>query len=464
MSYTTAPHSTIIEVTESQTGHSSREYTLCPSTLMPLDIEALQYLYGTNIATRKGNDSYRWAVNPEILETIWDGGGTDTIDCSNQTLRCVINLQAGAYSSISLRQTDEEKHLGLELPNWFRQTLPSDIYDGSNNLAIAKGVVIEDAKGGSASDKLLGNDVGNSLTGGSGNDSLFGYGGNDTLNGGGDNDVMLGGKGDDIYHVQNTGDVVTEKSSEGSDLVCSSISSYTLGANVENGRIVIATGSNLTGNEHANILYAGAGNNTLDGGAGTDTASYQYGLVSGATAGVNVSLAITIPQNTGRSGTDKLVNIENLTGSSLNDTLTGGAGQNTLDGGLGNDSLSGGDGNDTLIGGAGKDTLVGGKGNDVFDFNALPEMGTTSASWDVVSGFVRGQDRIDLSTLDANSATTINDAFNGKLIAATAKFSAAGQLKLVSGVLYGNTDADADAEFAIQLAGITALSASDFML
>lgn len=185
---------------------------------------------------------------------------------------------------------------------------------------------------------------------------------------------------------------------------------------------------------------------------------------SGATAGVNVSLAVTTAQATGKSVTDTLANIENLTGSNLSDILTGSAGNNILDGGLGADKLAGGAGNDTLIGGAGKDILTGGNGNDVFDFNALSEMGTTSASWDVISDFIRGQHKIDLSTLDANTATTINDAFNGTLIAATAKFTAAGQLKLASGVLYGNTDADVDAEFAIQLTGITTLNAADFVL
>jgi len=33
-----------------------------------------------------------------------------------------------------------------------------------------------------------------------------------------------------------------------------------------------------------------------------------------------------------------------------------------------------------------------------------------------------------------------------------------------AGVLYGNTDADEAAEFAIELTGVTALSASDFSL
>ena len=108
--------------------------------------------------------------------------------------------------------------------------------------------------------------------------------------------------------------------------------------------------------------------------------------------------------------------------------------------------------------------MTGGSGNDVFDFNALSEMGTTSTTRDVIADFIRGHDRIDLATLDANTATTTNDAFRGTLIAASAGFTAAGQLKLASGVLYGNIDADSTAEFAIQLTGVSALSAADFIL
>jgi Ca2+-binding RTX toxin-like protein len=39
-----------------------------------------------------------------------------------------------------------------------------------------------------------------------------------------------------------------------------------------------------------NVLYAGAGNNVLDGSTGIDTVSYAYGLAG--TSGVTVSLAV----------------------------------------------------------------------------------------------------------------------------------------------------------------------------
>ena len=93
---------------------------------------------------------------------------------------------------------------------------------------------------------------------------------------------------------------------------------------------------------------------------------------------MNVSLAIAAAQNTVGSGVDTLVNIENLTGSSLNDTLTGNAAANILNGVSGDDTLKGAAGNDSLIGGVGNDTLNGGGGNDSMNGGAA---GNDTASY-----------------------------------------------------------------------------------
>ena len=150
-------------------------YPLQPDSLMPFDIEALQYLYGAK-ASATGDNTYAWGDKPEILQTIWDAGGIDTIDASNQTGNCVINLNAGTYSSIGLRGTAIQGG-----------------YTGKDNLAIAKNVVIENAKGGSGNDLLLGNAANNRLEGGLGDDLYAGYkigvsSGHDTLCDTGGND------------------------------------------------------------------------------------------------------------------------------------------------------------------------------------------------------------------------------------------------------------------------------------
>ena len=301
-----------------------------------------------------------------------------------------------------------------------------------------------------------------SLTGAAGNQKLVGNSGANTLNGAAGADTLVGGAGNDVYYVDNAGDSVLESVASGVDLVQSTFSATTLGAFIENGRILATGTASMTGNSLANYLYAGQGNNVINGSSGADTVSYYFG-VNGST-GVTVSLANSGSQATGGSGSDTLSGIEHLRGSNNADQLTGNTLGNQLYGYGGNDVLSGGSGADILVGGAGRDSLSGGLGNDLFDFNALSEMGATSTTRDIITDFVRGQDRIDLAGLDANTATTTNEAFSATFLAASATFTAAGQLKFAGGVLYGNADSDAEAEFALQLTGISTLAASDLTL
>jgi Ca2+-binding RTX toxin-like protein len=261
---------------------------------------------------------------------------------------------------------------------------------------------------------------------------------------------MTGGNGSDLYVVSNANDVVIETDSNaatgGYDRVNSYLLAYSLGTNVENGRVMSAGTASLNGNSLNNVLYAGAGNNVLDGGAGTDTVSYYA-----ATAGVMVSLATTAAQATGGSGSDTLKNVENLNGSNYADKLTGNAGKNALNGGAGND------------------TLTGGLGADRFDFNALNEMGLTSSTRDTITDFKTSEgDKIDLSTLDANTTLYGNQTFSAPVVGGTfsGAFANAGDLYFdnVAHILYGNTDGDAAAEFAIVLTGVSSLSSTDFVL
>jgi Ca2+-binding RTX toxin-like protein len=191
------------------------------------------------------------------------------------------------------------------------------------------------------------NGTGNAL-----NNTLTGNSGNNILNGGLGNDTLIGGLGNDTYVVNVLTDVVRELAGQGTDLIQSAITfslvdtdgTGAYGGNVENLQLTGNAAINGTGNALNNILFANAGNNILNGGAGTDTVSYQY-----AGALVRANLALTTAQVTGGSGTDTLIAIENLTGSRYNDTLTGNSGSNILDGGLGNDTMIGGLGNDTYV-------------------------------------------------------------------------------------------------------------------
>src|SRR5262249_60731153 len=81
----------------------------------------------------------------------------------------------------------------------------------------------------------------------------------------------------------------------------------------------------LTGDANNNKFWGEGGADTINGGAGVDTASYFY-----STDGVSVSLVAGAANSGGDAVGDVLSNIENLEGSGFNDTLTGNAGANVL--------------------------------------------------------------------------------------------------------------------------------------
>ncbi|MGF6692128.1 Ca2+-binding RTX toxin-like protein [Metapseudomonas resinovorans] len=246
------------------------------------------------------------------------------------------------------------------------------------------------------------------LVGATGNDYLDGGAGNDVLNGGLGFDRMLGGDGSDIYYVSSPFDIVSETNAVaatgGTDSVYSALGAYTLGANVENLRLLATGAANGTGNTLANTLFAGTGNNVLNGGAGVDTVSYLY-----ATAGVSASLAIATTQATGGSGSDTLLSVENLTGSSFNDTLTGNAAANVLDGGVGVDRMMGGDGSDTYY--------VDNAGDIVSETNALAATGGTDSVYSRLGAYTLGANVENLRLLATGVANGTGNALNNTLFA-----------------------------------------------
>ncbi|RLJ64793.1 DUF4347 domain-containing protein [Sulfurisoma sediminicola] len=245
---------------------------------------------------------------------------------------------------------------------------------------------------GTANLNGTGNYNDNYITGNSGNNILD--------SGAGYLDTLSGGAGDDTYIVQSGADVIIENTGEGIDRVIAS-DNFVLPDNVENleltgtifnlsgtgndlDNLIVGNGADnlLAGHGGNDTLRGGLGTDTLDGGAGNDTADF-----SDATAAVVVALTAGSATATG-GATDFLVNIENLTGGSGNDSLGGDDGDNVLIGGAGDDALSGGLGNDTLKGGLGRDTLDGGGGNDTADFGDLSVRVVANLGGTVVSGYV----------------------------------------------------------------------------
>ena len=160
-----------------------------------------------------------------------------------------------------------------------------------------------------------------------------------------------------------------------------------------------------------------------------------------------------------------------LTGTSGANTLTGGSENDVLSGLGGKDALKGLGGADVLNGGAGVDTLTGGAGADRFVFASAAEIGngTSPSGRDVITDFAPGQDRIDLSAIDANAGANGNQAF---AFAGTGALTRVGQIHVVHAtiggvehtVVEGNTSGGTAPEFRLDLLGHLELAAGDFLL
>lgn len=175
--------------------------------------------------------------------------------------------------------------------------------------------------------------TGNKALNGTGNalaNTITGNSADNLIDGGIGVDTMIGGTGNDIYVVDNLGDVVIEQANAGTDIVRTTLSTYTLPTDVEF------------------IEYIGTGNFNVV----VDPPKQGTGNSNGKPTGGNV---------TGGGGNDT------VTGGGGGDTLSGGGGKDVIDGGSDDDSVGGGDGDDTLNGGTGNDTVVGGGGNDFLD-------------------------------------------------------------------------------------------------
>ncbi len=199
MSYTDHPHSLFVKVTRSANGtYSWSSSNVQPDAPMLYDVLAMQYIYGTNITYKTGNDTYTFDPSTPFFRTILDAGGSDTISVFNFSKGSTIDLRQGHFSKITV---ESNSTAGV---NWGSSPPPVATYDGTDNLAIAYGSVIENAIGGSGNDTLIGNAENNTLQGNGGNDTINGGAGNDTLFGGagiqcvaGDDDTLDGGAGID---------------------------------------------------------------------------------------------------------------------------------------------------------------------------------------------------------------------------------------------------------------------------
>jgi len=289
-------------------------------------------------------------------------------------------------------------------------TIDGDLSDHVEEIAFDDGTIWNDLyvryllSGTPGAGLFLGSGAGEQLFGTAGNDSIYAQDGNDTVWGGTGDDQMFGGAGADL----------------------------------------------LGGDAGADKIGGGSGNDTIYGGADNDD------LRGGGDADFIL----------GDSGNDL------VSGDGGADRLFGYDGEDQLRGGGGEDRLHGEAGADRIDGGLGADFLEGGTGADVFVFGAAGDSRTLTMRSDggklrpdMIGDFTSGQDRIDLSAIDAKRATDADDAF--AFIGTAAFGGQAGQLRyqVAGGVIRieGDVDGDALADFAI-MATAPLIVAADFIL
>jgi Ca2+-binding RTX toxin-like protein len=332
--------------------------------------------------------------------------GMDTVDYGLATSAVAVNIDSGVVTG----GAGLDRLIGIENINasGFDDTVVGNALNnrifGRDGLDKIYGAAGDDYLVGDAgNDILYGGDGVDSLLGGLGDDKLYGDAGNDTLIGADGRDVITGGLGDDKIYGDAGNDTIS--AGDGHDVV--------------------------SGGLGDDVILGDAGNDSINGGMGYDT----------------------------------------IRGGDGNDVIAGAEDYDTVYGGLGNDIISGDDGNDTLYGEAGADTLIGGTGtdimtggseSDVFKFLSVSDVSLVQS--DTIRDFVSGVDKLDLSGMDAKSATLANDAF--KLVSASSLtiYTAEGAVWLTGGVLYGSTDQDVAAEFSITMTGVLKLAPTDVIL
>ncbi|MGE4166877.1 MAG: M10 family metallopeptidase [Xanthobacteraceae bacterium] len=258
-------------------------------------------VYGFHSTAGSIYDFANYLTAPAL--TIYDSGGSDTLDCSGYSASQLIDLRSGFFSSIG---------------------------GYTHNIGISNFSIVECAIGGSGNDSLLTNALGGRLDGGAGSDAILGGGGNDVLLGGLGNDTIVGGGGSDTIVGGSDNDVLYGQA--GADAIDGSFGA-----------------DRIFGGTEKDVVFGGFGNDVISGEAGDDFI-WGEGNIAGATGDDSIN---------GGDGNDTIL------GQNGNDTIVGGNGNDSISGGNGNDVCYGFAGKDIIFGDAGDDRICGGPGADI---------------------------------------------------------------------------------------------------
>jgi Ca2+-binding RTX toxin-like protein len=311
---------------------------------------------------------------------------------------------------------------------------------------------------------------------GTGRNWINGGAGNDVIHGNGQTLLYYFGAGgpsrvtDSVYVNLGLGVAHSLNGAPEDDLASIGIDTFT-GVNAVSGSrfndVLIGSDS-----ARAETFDGGRGDDYIDGGGGGHD-RYQIETPPFAVT-VDISGPVGFVKLVSDEGvqTDTLVNIEEISATQFDDDITLSDVDNIAIGENGNDIIRGLGGNDTLIGGLGKDTMTGNEGADTFVLESILETGKTRSTRDVITDFTRGEDVIDLATIDANVLADGAQAFSWR---GERGFSgAAGELRFVREnnpgtandrtIIEGDVNGDRIADFQIELTGLHRLTEHDFLL
>ncbi len=309
-------------------------------------------------------------------------------------------------------------------------------------------------KGIDKNDLLIGSAGIDSIDGGSGDDKIYGGDGNDSLYGQAGNDFLIGGKGDDYMIGEIGNDTYIFNLGDGSDTIRErTISSYDSGDAIRFGEGIIKN----------DLIFKRDGDDLLINfkNSPSDQIRVQYQFYSYTFHFIeklqfNDGSEIDLTKDLSISGSSISETINGhfmyntaIDGKEGNDAINGGSGDDKIYGGDGNDNIKAGAGNDSIIGGKGADVLLGGIGNDQFIFKDL--LDSTASESDLILDFIKGVDRINLSSLGFDSIVEGH-----------------GKNSSIHGIDYhfegGNTIIDDQhSSFAVKLAGEIRLENNDFV-
>lgn len=238
----------------SYTQGAQANYSHLPITPMLYDIAAIQHLYGANTSYNAGNSSYgsEGIGSTGGSMTIWDGGGTDTIDSTWCSGAVTVDLREGESNYSKIQEFYIWNAFGANIEN---------ASTGAGNDTISGNSLSNNIQSGDGNDTIMGNEGNDTLQGNMGLDTLYGGTGNDYIQGGKNNDLLNGDDGNDSILGNNDNDYLY--GNNGDDFIWGGTGNDVMNGNAGN--------DVLYGEDGNDVIRGGKDNDTVDGGAGNDS-------------------------------------------------------------------------------------------------------------------------------------------------------------------------------------------------